>query len=64
MAYNTSNIKKTHPLEPPCRKKMYNSFEEAQDEVKYIMENRDVREIHPYKCMYCGFWHLTSKPKK
>jgi len=63
MAYKLSNIKKVNPIEPPCKKTIYNSLEEAQDMVSYIKENRRVQEIHAYKCNSCGFWHLTSKSK-
>jgi len=63
MGYNLSNIKKIKPIEPTCKKTIYNSFEEAQEMIKYIKENRRVQEIHAYKCMICGFWHLTSKSK-
>jgi hypothetical protein len=63
MGYKLPNIKKINPIELPCKKAMYNSLEEAQDMIRYIRENRRVREIHAYKCMTCGFWHLTSKSK-
>ena len=56
-------MKKIEPIEPPCKKAMYHSFEEAQDMVKFIKENRTAKEIHVYKCTICGFWHLTSKGK-
>jgi hypothetical protein len=54
-------IKTISPLELPCRKKMYNSREEADDMIRYIMENRVAHEIRAYKCSICGFWHLTSR---
>ncbi len=63
MAYKLSTKKKVDPVEPPCKKTMYNSFEEAQDMIQYIRENRNGRELYTYKCMNCGFWHLTSKTK-
>jgi hypothetical protein len=63
MGYKLSNIKKIVPIEPSCKKPIYNSAEEAQDMIRHIKESRDVREIHPYKCTICGFWHLTSKSK-
>jgi hypothetical protein len=63
MGYKLSNIKKIDPIELPCRKKAYNSPEDAQDMISYIKENRSVREIKVYKCTICGFWHLTSKSK-
>jgi rubrerythrin len=64
MAYKLSNKNKITPFEPPCRKTIYNSPEEAQDMIKYLSENRGVgKEIRVYKCNVCGFWHLTSKTK-
>jgi hypothetical protein len=61
MRYKHSEIKKISPIEPPCRKTIYNSMEEAQDIIRHINESRVVREIRAYKCSVCGFWHLTSK---
>jgi hypothetical protein len=63
MRYKHSDIKKVAPIELPCKKAMYNSLEEAQDMILYIKENRSIKEIHAYKCEFCGFWHLTSKSK-
>jgi hypothetical protein len=63
MAHKLSKIKKIDPIELPCKKSMYNSLEEAHDMIRYIKENRRVQEIKAYKCMTCGFWHLTSKSK-
>jgi hypothetical protein len=63
MSYKPSNIKNIDPIEPSCKKTIYNSLEDAQDMIRYIKENRGVKDIHAYKCMTCGFWHLTSKPK-
>jgi hypothetical protein len=64
MGYKLSNIKKINPIEPPCKKTIYNSLEEAQDMIDYIKETRVVKDIHAYKCTVCGFWHLTSKSKE
>ncbi len=64
MSYKLININKIDPIEPPCKKRIYHSLEEAQDMINYIKENRVVRDIHPYKCTSCGFWHLTSKSGK
>jgi hypothetical protein len=64
MVRKLSNIKNVDPIEPQCRKPIYNSMEEAQDMIRYITENRVVKEIHPYKCTICGFWHLTSSKRK
>lgn len=63
MGYKISKIKKIYPIEPTCTKTMYNSLEEAQDIINYVRENRDSKEIFAYKCLSCGFWHLTSKSK-
>jgi hypothetical protein len=64
MHYKHSNIKKTTPLELPCKKKTYYSQDEAKDMITYITENRTVKEMQAYKCEICGYWHLTSKLKK
>lgn len=61
MAHKIKNSKNIHPVEPPCKKKIYQSAEEAQDMIKYINEKRVSKEIRAYKCQICGFWHLTSK---
>jgi hypothetical protein len=61
MGHKLSNSKKIHPVEPPCKKTIYNSLAEAQDMITYINENRVSKEIRAYKCLICGFWHLTSK---
>ena len=63
MAYKLSKIKKIDPIGPLCTKTVYYSLEEAREMIKYIRENRRVREISEYKCLSCGFWHLTSKSK-
>jgi hypothetical protein len=63
MGYKLSKIKNTGPLEPPCKKTIYNSLQEAQDMIRYIKDNRETREIRAYKCLSCGFWHLTSKAR-
>jgi hypothetical protein len=60
MAYKLTKKNNIDPLQPVCRKPMYNSLEEAQDMINYIRENRVVRDIRAYKCDICGFWHLTS----
>ncbi|NLJ44615.1 MAG: hypothetical protein GX431_13220 [Bacteroidales bacterium] len=48
-------------VEPPCKKTIYHSKEEAEDMIRYINETRVTRDIKAYKCNICGFWHLTSK---
>jgi len=63
MGYKLSKIRKVSPIEPQCKKAMYNTPEEAQDMVSYIKENRGIQKIDVYKCTVCGFWHLTSKSK-
>lgn len=63
MAYKLSKKLKVQPMELPCKKTMYNTREEAEDIITYINENHTGKEIHAYKCLVCGFWHLTSKTK-
>ena len=65
MAYKKSDFGKITPFEPPCRKTIYHTLEDAQDMIRYMLENRKTgKEISAYKCDVCGFWHLTSKIKK
>jgi hypothetical protein len=61
MAYQKSRRKSPESLSPACRKTMYHSREEAEDMIRYITENRVVRELRAYLCDACGTWHLTSK---
>ncbi len=64
VAYKTSNSKSYDPIVPSCNKTIYNSLEEARDMIRYINEDRAVRELNAYQCTTCGMWHLTSKSKK
>ncbi len=61
VAYKSSSNKSIDPIGPSCKKAIYNSHEEALDMIRYINENRIVRELHAYKCPTCGMWHLSSK---
>ena len=64
---------------PLCKKIQYRSFREAQEAINYGKTHRryndgkrynkrigkkDIRPVRSYKCEVCGFWHLTSQPKK
>jgi hypothetical protein len=61
MALKNSAIKNIRPIEPPCKKKIYHSQEEAEDMINFIKETRVSKKIRLYKCSVCGFWHLTSR---
>lgn len=63
MVYQRSNIKNINPIQPTCKKAIYNTQEDALDMIAHIKETRVVREISAYKCTICGFWHLTSRAK-
>ncbi|MFH0758436.1 MAG: hypothetical protein V2B15_14205 [Bacteroidota bacterium] len=63
MAHKALNFRSVNPISPACKKSIYNSREEAEDMIRYIQENRIVRELHAYQCPVCGLWHLTSKSK-
>jgi hypothetical protein len=63
MAYKPSNFKSVDPIAPACKKSIYNSREDAEEMIRYILEIRNVRELHAYKCTTCGKWHLTSKSR-
>jgi len=56
-----SHIRKIEPLGPSCKKKMYNSLDEAKKSIEYLQETKWIKELSAYKCTICGFWHLTSK---
>jgi hypothetical protein len=53
--------RKIYPIEPPCKKTIYNSLIEAKESIVYLQENKGVKDLSAYKCSICGFWHLTSK---
>ena len=63
MAPKPSFSKSVDPILPACKKKIYNSREEAEDMIRYIQETRIVKELYAYQCTECGLWHLTSKSK-
>jgi hypothetical protein len=61
MVYKRSDIKNINPIQPACKKAIYNTREEALEMIAHIKETRVVREISAYRCTICGFWHLTSR---
>jgi hypothetical protein len=61
MNYKIQGKTKIEPIRPSCRKKIYDSQEDAIAMIRYINETRTARDLHAYKCIVCGFWHLTSK---
>lgn len=63
MRYKTVTGKNMDPIEPPCRKAIYHTREDAEDMIRHIAETRTVRSIRAYRCDICGFWHLTSREK-
>ncbi len=42
-------------------KNRYSSFEEAQDNLAWCLENGR-KGLSIYRCPYCDGWHLTSHP--
>jgi len=62
MAYRSTKYRSLDPIGPPCKKKMYQSLEEAEEMIRHIRETRVVKELHAYRCETCGLWHLSSKP--
>ncbi|MGC1390805.1 MAG: hypothetical protein WA816_07185 [Bacteroidales bacterium] len=60
MKQKLSKKERISPIEPPCRKTIYNSQADALEAIKYMKEIRIV-ELKAYQCSFCGFWHLTSK---
>lgn len=63
MKYRQTSGKKVEPIGFSCRKAVYHTREEAQAVIDHIKETRVTREIKPYQCTVCGFWHLTSRGK-
>jgi hypothetical protein len=61
MKYKPSRKRKIDPVESPCKKTIYNSFDDAKEAIDYLQENKFVKDLSAYKCSMCGFWHLTSK---
>ncbi|HOW10437.1 MAG TPA: hypothetical protein PLX08_11620 [Bacteroidales bacterium] len=61
MVFRALKKTKIGSVEPPCKKTIYQSKEEAEDMIRYINETRVTRYLKAYKCNICGFWHLTSK---
>ncbi|MEZ5071336.1 MAG: hypothetical protein R2751_10300 [Bacteroidales bacterium] len=61
MGYKSSKYRSVAPLGPSCRKKSYQTKEEAEDMIRYIEETRMTRRLSTYRCEICGLWHLTSR---
>lgn len=61
MRYKNIAGKNVVPFEPPCKKAIYQTREDAEDMIRYIRETRVTKDIRAYKCKVCGFWHLTSR---
>ena len=62
MKYKLSKKEKIYPVEPPCRKTMYNSKKDAIEAIAFVTSTRRV-DLEAYQCKVCGFWHLTSVKK-
>lgn len=60
MKYKSPRIKKTDPIESPCKKTIYTSLSEATESIEYLQADRWVKKLSAYKCPVCGFWHLTK----
>jgi hypothetical protein len=63
MAYISTGKKSIIPFEPPCRKAIYHTREDADDMIRHLAETRTGKKISAYRCDVCGFWHLTSREK-
>lgn len=61
MAYRSARNRPVAPIGPPCKKKIYQTREEAEEMIRHIRETRYVKELHAYRCEICGLWHLSSK---
>jgi sulfite reductase beta subunit-like hemoprotein len=61
MKYRFTRQQKIYPIEPPCKKTMYDSETDAQEMIKYLKSEKGVKEqLHYYACIKCGKYHLTS----
>ena len=61
MKYKATNIQKAYPIEPPCKKTIYDSEMDAREMIKYLKNEKGVKEqLHYYACVICGKYHLTS----
>lgn len=58
MKYKLTKREKIYPIEPPCKKTMYDSKEDAMEAMKFVMSDKWVK-LETYQCSVCGFWHLT-----
>jgi hypothetical protein len=61
MKYKSNRERKIDPIGPTCKKKMYNTFDEAKASIEYLQQTKWIKDLSAYKCTICGFWHLTSK---
>ena len=59
MKYKLTKQEKIYPIEPPCKKTMYKSKEDAQEAIEWVVSGKRVN-LDTYHCSVCGFWHLTS----
>lgn len=64
MAYRSSKYKYVKPIDPGCRKTIYQSREEAEEMIRHIRETRFVSALSAYECPDCGLWHLSSKSER
>ena len=63
MKYKLSKSERIAPLEPRCKKTVYESKVTAQEAIDYVMSGKRVK-LETYQCTICGFWHLTSIKKE
>jgi hypothetical protein len=63
VAHRSSTYKSVKPIDPGCKKAIYQSREEAEEMIRHIRETRFVSELSAYECPHCGLWHLSSKSK-
>lgn len=60
MTYNSIKHQKINPIEPPCKKTMYDSVEQAMDSIVNINETMGIK-LNWYNCTICKKIHLTTK---
>jgi hypothetical protein len=59
MKYKLVKKKNVSPIEPVCKKTVYDSKKDAEEAIEYVTSGKRVN-LKAYHCSVCGFWHLTS----
>ena len=47
-----------------CDKRRYDTEQEAQEQINYLLTKDEDVKLRVYKCHTCHNYHLTSKPQR